>query len=151
MWSGRDGRRMPASASVFAVKSFVVTWVLTLSRSRSIGRIVSRGRQLHARRCLALVDQRPDLARAARVEEDVALADGRLLGQQAGLQERLSHRLRERPLVAGEAAREVREVGVVAAPLAHAVEPLEDAAGGPARRGGVLLRPGGARAAGREA
>jgi hypothetical protein len=35
----------------------------------------------------------------------------------------------------------VREVGVVAAPLAHAVEPLQDAPRDPSRRVGVLVRP----------
>ena len=48
-------------------------------------------------------------------------------------------------VVAGEAAREVREVGVVAAPLAHAVEPLEDAAGDAPGGVGVLVRAHGAR------
>src|SRR3954451_5435988 len=101
---------MPASASVLAVNSFVVTWVLTLSRSRSIARIVSRGRQLHATGYRALVDQCADVGRTARVEEHVALADRRLLGEQPGHEQRLPDVLGERPLVAGEAARQVREV-----------------------------------------
>ena len=52
-----------------------------------------RGRQPHARRAASpRLDQPADLGRAARVEVDVALADRRLLGQQAGLQQRLPHR-----------------------------------------------------------
>ena len=90
----------------------------------------------------SFVDQPADLRRAARVQEHVALADGRLLGQQPGLEQRLPHRLGERALVAGEAAAQVREVGVVAAPLAHAVEPLEDPAGDAAGGIGVLVRAG---------
>ena len=65
-------------------------------------------------------------ARAARVEEHVALADATASRQQPRLEQRLADRLGERALVAGEAAREVRELRVVAAPLPHPVEPLED-------------------------
>ena len=43
-------------------------------------------------------------------------------------------------VVAGEAACEVREVGVVAAPLPHAVEPLEDPAGDAQGRVGIGVR-----------
>ena len=56
----------------------------------------------------------------------MALADGRLLRQQPGVEQRLADGLRERAVVAREAAREMGEVGVVAAPLPHPVEPLED-------------------------
>ena len=96
----------------------------------------------HTRWDLARVDHPADLGRLARVEVDVALADGRLLGQQAGLQQRLPHLLGERAVVAGEAAREVGELGVVAAPLAHAVEPLEDPAGRALAGIRVLVRAG---------
>ena len=62
-------------------------------------------------------------------------------------QQEQGDRLRERAVVAREAAREVREVGVVAAPLAHPVEALEDPPRHPAPRIGVLVRAhGGARA-----
>ena len=77
----------------------------------------------------------------------MALADRWLLGQQPGVQQRLARVLGQRALVAREAAREVREVRVVAAPLAHAVEPLEDPAGDAARRIGVLVRADGGAAA----
>ena len=90
---------------------------------------------------VAVVDQVADLGRPARIEEHVALADRRLLGEQAGLEQRLPHLLGQRPFVAGEPARQVREVGVVAAPLAHAVEALEDPAGDAPGRIGVLVRP----------
>src|SRR5256885_15556844 len=89
----------------------------------------------------AVVDQGVDLAGAAGVEEDVALADARLLEQQAGLDQPLADVVGERAIVAREAPRQVGELGVVAAPLAHAGEALEDAAGRPPRPG-----PGGARA-----
>jgi urease alpha subunit len=89
-----------------------------------------------------------DVRRAARVEEDVALADGRLLRQQAVAEQRLADRLGELPVVAGEAAGEMGEVGVVAAPLPHAVEALEDAAGDALRRVRVLVRRDPAVAAG---
>src|SRR3954451_4353881 len=115
MWSGRPGWSTPAPASVRAVKSLVVTWLATRPRSGDMDRMLSRGRQTHARRQRAVVDQPPDLGRAARVEEHVPLSDRRLLRQHPGLQQRLPHLLRERALVAGEPAREVREVGVVAA------------------------------------
>ena len=70
----------------------------------------------------------------------MALAHARLLLEQAGLQERLAHLVGERAVVAGEAARQVVERGVVAAPLAHAVEPLEDPARHTPHRVGVLVR-----------
>ena len=89
---------------------------------------------------LARLDQAVDVGRAARVEEHVALADRRLLGEQPVGEQRLADRLGELALVAGEAAREVREVRVVAAPLAHAVEPLEDPPRDAPRRVGVLVR-----------
>ena len=70
----------------------------------------------------------------------MALADARLLGEQAGLEQRLADRLGERAVVAGEAAREVGELGVVAAPLAHPVEPLEDPPRDAAGGIGVVVR-----------
>src|SRR3954452_18876700 len=76
---------------------------------------------------LAALDEGPDLADAPGVEEDVALADRWLLLEEARVEQRLADLLRQRPVVPREAAREVGEVGVVAAPLAHPVEPLEDA------------------------
>jgi hypothetical protein len=82
-----------------------------------------------------------DVARAAGVEEDVALADARLLLEQAGDEQRLPHRLGERSLVAGEPAGQMGELGVVAAPFAHAVEPLQDAARHAASRIGVVVGP----------
>src|SRR4051812_5226341 len=93
--------------------------------------------QLQARRQTPLVDQRVDVLRAGGVEEDVALADARLLGEQLGLDERLADLGRQLAVVAGEAARQVGELGVVAAPLAHAVEALEDAPRDAAARVGV--------------
>ena len=48
----------------------------------------------------AALDERADLRRARGDQRDVALADGRLLGQQAGAQERLADLERERALVA---------------------------------------------------
>src|SRR4051794_4441987 len=64
-----------------------------------------------------VVDERVDLLRAPGIEEDVALADARLLEQEAGGEELLADVVRERAIVARESAREMREVGVVAAPL----------------------------------
>src|SRR5512133_212959 len=85
------------------------------------------GRQLHVPGNLTALDQGVNVAGAARVEEDVALPDARLLGEQARREERLANGLGERAVVAGEAPGEVGELGVVAAPLAHAVEALQDA------------------------
>src|SRR5215204_517814 len=99
--------------------------------------------QAQSTRLLAGLDQPPDVAGAPRVEEDVALADRRLLGQQPRAQQRLADVGGELAVVAREAAGEVGEVGVVAAPLAHAVEPLEDPAGDAEGRVGILMRPGG--------
>ena len=76
----------------------------------------------------AALDQRADLGGARGDERDVALADRRLLRQEARAQERLADLERERALVAREAAREVAELGVVAAVLAHAVEAAQHAA-----------------------
>ena len=70
----------------------------------------------------------------------MALADARLLGEQAGLEQRLADGLGELAVVAREAAREVGELGVVAAPLPHPVEPLEDPPGDAARGVGVVVR-----------
>jgi len=76
------------------------------------------------------VDQRVDVGGAPRLEEDVALADAALLGEQARGQQRLPDRQGERALVAGKAPGEVGELRVVAAPFAHAAQPLEDPPGG---------------------
>ena len=70
----------------------------------------------------------------------MALADARLLLEQPGFEQRLADLVGERAVVAREAAREVAEVRVVAAPLAHPVEPLEDPAGDPARGLRVVVR-----------
>src|SRR5215207_2323609 len=75
--------------------------------------------QLEARRQLAPFDERVDLAAATRVQADVALTDALLLDEQARADEPLADRQRQRAVVAGEAAREVRDLGVVAAPLPH--------------------------------
>ena len=72
----------------------------------------------------------------------MALADARLLLEQAGLEQRLADLVGERAVVAGEPAREVAELRVVAAPLAHPVEALEDPARDPARGLGVVVRAG---------
>jgi hypothetical protein len=69
----------------------------------------------------------PDLGRAARVEEHVTLSHRRLLGEQPGASRASPDRLRKRSLVAARSRAEVRELGVVAAPLAHPVEALQDA------------------------
>ncbi len=55
----------------------------------------------------------------------MALADALLLAQQARVDERLADGVGERAVVAGEAARQMVEGGVVAAPLAHSVEALQ--------------------------
>ena len=92
---------------------------------------------------VARLDEAADVGRPAGVEEDVALAHGGLLRQQPGADQRLADGLGELALVAGEAAREVGEVRVVAAPLPHAVEPLEDPPRDPPGGVGVLVRAGG--------
>src|SRR4051794_31138747 len=105
-----------------------------------MARILSGLRKAHTRWRRSTLDEAADVGGTARVEEHVALAHGRLLGPQPGGEQRLADLDRERAVVAGEAARQVREVGVVAAPLAHAVEPLEDAARDAAPRDRVLVR-----------
>ena len=70
----------------------------------------------------------------------MALAHARLLLEQAGLQQRLADLVRQRAVVAGESAGHVVEGRVVAAPLAHAVEPLQDPAGHAAHGVRVLVR-----------
>src|SRR5690348_5330357 len=102
-------------------------------------KILSGLRQAHTRWRGSMLYEPVDVRRPARVEEDVALPDGVLLVEQAGGEQRLADLDGQRPVVAGEAAREVGEVGVVAAPLAHAVEPLEDAPGDAAGGIGVLV------------
>src|SRR4051795_5157978 len=131
---GRVGLATPAPTSVFAVNSFCMTWSVTFT-SRKPNR--SGQREIAGR--LAALDEDVDVARAARVEEDVALPDARLLREQARLEERLADRVGELAVVAREPAREVLEVGVVAAPLPHAVEPLEDPPGHAAGWGGVVV------------
>src|SRR5947208_6760609 len=111
---------MPVSASVRAVKSFWLTWDRRFMGTRKLW-------QLQVCRLLSALDQRVDVAGPPRIEEDVALADARLLRQQAGSQQRLAHGFGERPLVAGEPARQMGEIRVIAAPLPHAVQALEDA------------------------
>src|SRR5215212_373820 len=115
--SGRWMRMMPACVSVASDCAVLVTCLIG-----SIAGNISLSGEAQPRRFLARLDQPPDVARAARVEEHVALADRLLLGQQAGAEQRLADVGGELAVVAGEAAREVGEVGVVAAPLAHAVE-----------------------------
>src|SRR4051794_27057870 len=137
--SGRVGRTMPALAGGTRV-SVLVFAVVAMRPGSDMGLIFSSRRELERRGGVAALDEGADVAHAAGVEEDVALADGGLLLQQPGGQQRLPDLLRERPVVAGEAAREVGEIGVVAAPLAHAVEPLEDPAGDAAGGIGVLVR-----------
>ena len=86
------------------------------------------------------LDERVDVAGPPRVEEDMALADARLLGQQAGGEQGLAHRLGQRALVAGEAAREMGELRVVSAPFPHPVQALEDAPRHPPGGVGVVVR-----------
>src|SRR5215211_1859419 len=103
--SGRWIRMMPASVSVASDCTVLVTCF-----KGSIAANISLSRQAQSRRFLARLDQPPDVARAARVEKDVALADRRLLGQEAGAQERFAHVGGELAVVAREAARQVGEI-----------------------------------------
>src|SRR3954452_19117107 len=135
--SGRVGVATPAPTSVFAVNSFCRTRSVTFTGRKPIA-----SRQGQIRRGVAALDEGVDVARAARGEEHMALADARLLRKQAGLEQRLPDRLGQVAVVAGEAAREVLEVRVVAAPLPHAVEPLEDAPGDAASGVRVVVRAG---------
>ena len=80
-----------------------------------------------AGRRLSPLDERVDVPGPLGVQEHVALADARLLRQEPGGEQSLAHRLGQSAVVAGEAARQVGELGVVAAPLAHAVQALQDA------------------------
>src|SRR5947207_13545414 len=97
---------MPASTSVLAVNSFDSTRPL-----RDMAPIVSVSGQLQARGHRAGLDEAMDLTRAARVEVDVALSHGWLGEQQPGREQGLPHLDRERAVVAGEAARQMREFG----------------------------------------
>src|SRR4051812_11110943 len=126
---------MPAPASVRAVKSFwrSRSWTFTSGNLRLL-------RELQIAGGLAALDQGVDVAGPPRVEEHVALADARLFGEQARFEHRLPDGLGELAVVAGEAAREMRELGVVAAPFAHPVEALEDPARDAARGVGVVVR-----------
>jgi hypothetical protein len=77
---------------------------------------------------------------APRVEEDVALTHAGLGLQQPVDEQRFADRLGELAVVAGEPTGQMRELRVVAAPLPHAVEPLQDPPGDPPRRVGVVVR-----------
>src|SRR4051794_40786200 len=135
--SGRVGRMIPVSVSTFAVHSRLVIW----SRMSIAGGKLRRSRKSYPARQLPTIDQRVDVRSAARIEVDVALADARLLGEQPGRQQRLADLLGEGPLVAGEALGQVGELGVVAAPLAHAPQPLQDPPRRAQRRIGVVVGP----------
>src|SRR3712207_3531081 len=117
---------IPTPARVATVWSFPAT---RPGIAVFIAGTISPPRQLEPRWRLPGLDQPMDVRRAAGVEEHVALPDRRLLGEQPVGEQGLADVLRELAVVAREPAREVGEVGVVAAPLAHAVEALEDAAG----------------------
>ncbi len=138
-WSGRSGCTIPARVSVTSVWSLV--WASVASWLGFGIKAVSYldGSLIPGGSAPVSISLRISAARL-RVEVDVTLADGRLLGEQPRLQQRLPHLLRERAVVAGEASRKVRELGVVAAPLAHAVEALEDPAAPRFGRVGVLVR-----------
>src|SRR3954451_11069120 len=136
--SGRWMRMMPACVSVASDCAVLVTCL-----TGSIAGNISLSGQAQSRRFLPRLDQPPDVTRATRVEEDVALTHGGLLGQQARAEQRLADVGGELAVVAREAARQVGEVRVVAAPLPHPVEPLEDPARDTARGVGVLVRAGG--------
>src|SRR5687767_2263710 len=99
--SGRVGRRIPASASVRKVWILFATW-----RWIDMAGILSRIGQRQTHRGLPRLDQPPDVPGAARVEEDVALPNARLLREQAGVEQGLADGLREPAVVPGEAARE---------------------------------------------
>src|SRR4051795_6815854 len=100
-WSGRSGWTMPARVSVTSVCSFVVASVISCRGSGIVGTaLLLSGRQRHTRWNVTSVDHAADLRRAARVEVHVALADGRLLGQQARGQQRLARLLGQRAVVA---------------------------------------------------
>src|SRR3954449_8606373 len=104
--SGRDGRTMPALVSVASVCDLVLTVVATCPGSDML-RIQSSFGEAQPHRGLAGLDEGPDVARAAGVEEHVPLAHRGLLGQQPGVEQGLPGRLRERAVVAREAAGEV--------------------------------------------
>src|SRR3954447_22070655 len=136
--SGRWMRMMPACVSVASDCAVLVTCL-----TGSIAGNISLSGEARSRRFLPRLDQPPDVARAPRVEEDVALADRGLLGEQPRGEQRLADVRGELAIVAREAAREMREVRVVAAPLAHAVEALEDPPSDAAGGVGVLVGAGG--------
>src|SRR3954451_12647076 len=133
--SGRWIRMMPACVSVASDCAVLVTCL-----RGSIAANISLSVQAQSRRFLPRLDQPPDVTGATRVEEDVALAHRGLLGQQARAEQRLADVGRELAVVAREPAREVGEVRVVAAPLPHPVEPLEDPPRDAAGGIGVLVR-----------
>src|SRR5215210_2545848 len=105
--SGRWIRMMPASVSVASDCTVLVTCF-----RGSIAANISLSGQAQSRRFLARLDQPPDVTRAARVEEHVALADRRLLGEEPRAEQRLADVRGELAVVAREAAGEVREVRV---------------------------------------
>src|SRR4051794_32451643 len=102
---------MPAFASVASVCDFVLT-VVAICAGSDMARILSPPGQSELRWRLTRLDEGPDVACAAGVEEHVALPDRGLLGQQPRVEQRLARVLGERALVAREAARQVGEVRV---------------------------------------
>src|SRR5262245_31976335 len=127
--SGRVGPMIPVSRRVLAVCSLSVTRPITFT-----------SRKPKSWRHYPALDERMYVRGPARVQEHVALADAGLGLQQAVVEQRFADRLGELAVVAGESAREVRELRVVAAPLPHAVEPLQDAPRDAPRRVGVVVR-----------
>src|SRR5215218_7823766 len=83
--SGRWMRMMPACVSVASDCAVLVTCF-----RGSIAGNISLSGEAQSGRFLPGLDQSPDVSRAARVEEDVALADRWLLGQQARAEQRLA-------------------------------------------------------------
>src|SRR4051812_13472041 len=111
--SGREGASTPAPARVLTTK----TALWTRPGSDMTPMFSSPGgRKPQARRRLARVDEPVDVLRAAGIEVHVTLPDRRLLEQQPGRQQRLPDVHRQPAVVAGEASRQVGELGVVAAP-----------------------------------
>src|SRR3954454_13218153 len=97
--SARWIRMMPACVSVASDCAVLVTCF-----RGSIAANISLSGQAQSRRFLARLDQAPDVTGAARVEEDVALADRRLLREEPGAEQRLSDVGGKLPVVTREAA-----------------------------------------------
>ena len=136
--SGRSGRMIPRSSSV---TSGAWPCGVTCSGLDHVADVVTLAEASDPVGARPRSMRRADVRRAARVEEDVALADATASPPAGPASSSASPTsLGERAVVAGEAAREVGELRVVAAPLPHAVEALEDPAGDAARRVGVLVR-----------